>query len=221
MIEDISLKLRYLSLSLVILTALLLSKLRTHRKKSGSKQIIVPYIPFSHYEIGKAFVELRIHKLLLEAFEEVGPYFQLRGPNKSIIVADIDIIKDVLSDREVLKPAKLYSMFRFIHGGDNDILTSEGKFHRLSRKNMSHAFSSNHIRRMREVSLRHTDSFVHNQLEKYRDSGKSFDISEEMLSLTFDVIMEAAFQYKMPSDEKEKFLEEVDIVLKECKSICS
>lgn len=197
---------------------------RATREKDPDKQKLklnVPLCPFGYYETIKAFVGCRFHSLLESAFKEVGPCFQIKFGLDSgvVVVGDVDIIRDVLGDRNAKKPTKFYSYLRFIHGEKNDILSSdEGDFHAKSRKGMAHAFSSKHIRRMREVSVRHTDQFIQNTLGKYKESGESFDISNEMLSLTFDIILEAAFQYHMANDVKKQFLEELEINLKECKS---
>lgn len=198
-----------IGISIAILLYKVLSKARVESKRK------IPYSPYGYIETIKAFVQLQPHKMLYNSSKIVGPIFQLPGPDKMVCVADIDIIRDVLTDRSVRKPIQ-YESFRFASGSTNDIFTSDGSFHTKSRKAMAHAFSSNHIKRMKEVSIHHTELFVKNRLSQITESGEPFDIRTEMISLTFDIIVDAAFQYRMPIDEKSKFLSEMQLLLIEC-----
>lgn len=132
-----------------------------------------------------------------------------------MFVGDIDIVRDVLNDRSAQKTNR-YKDFLLAHGEQNDIFTTNDvSFHSSSRKAMSHAFSSKHIKRMKDISIHHTELFVKNRLEKQQLTESVLDISAEMICLTLDIILDAAFQYKMPPDEKKQFLHESEIILKE------
>jgi len=208
---------RYALFTTALFLILLIVRSSWNKNKSKSKTI-VPQSPFTFLETVKQFSGLKGHKMLQQCMKEVGPIFRLPGDRNLVCVGDIDIIRDVLGDRNVQKTSE-YKTLRFIHGGQNDILTSEGSYHTFARKGMAYAFSSNHIKRMREVSIKHTDKFIHKINNKLNDNdvkNESFNISTEMLSLTFDIILEAAFQYEMSHEEKEQFLEEIELVLKEC-----
>ena len=48
---------------------------------------------------------------------------------------------------------------------------------------------------MNNVCDKHVNKLIENSLEHFVDEGTSFDPSEEMVQLTFDLIMVSAFEY--------------------------
>ncbi|KAL3898175.1 MAG: hypothetical protein SGARI_006740 [Bacillariaceae sp.] len=80
---------------------------------------------------------------------------------------------------------------------------------------MAPAFANNHIQRMNQTVARKTDEFIDNYLEPRAAKGEPIELPEAMMNLTFDIIMEAAFEYDMATGERKALLEALEITMRE------
>uniref|UniRef100_A0A7S2V5X3 Cytochrome P450 n=1 Tax=Fibrocapsa japonica TaxID=94617 RepID=A0A7S2V5X3_9STRA len=68
---------------------------------------------------------------------------------------------------------------------------------------------------MKKVSVEQAKLWIEQRLTPFVESGRSFDVAKEMVGLTMSIICEAAFEYQMDQKEKDDFLFELELVLKE------
>lgn len=119
---------------------------------------------------------------------------------------DIEVCKQVLTDRSATK-SEQYKKYRLGHDGGDDIFTSDGLFWKHSRRAMSHAFSAEHVRRMNQVVIEKTEDLINEKLDHLAASTNgSFDLCNEMMSLTLSVLCKASFDYNITKDEQNHFL---------------
>ena len=67
---------------------------------------------------------------------------------------------------------------------------------------LSYSFSSSEVNRMNRICADQVNSWIHERLQLSVEKNEAFDPSEEMTSITFNTILEAAFEYPKISYEK-------------------
>jgi cytochrome P450 len=133
------------------------------------------------------------------------------------VVSDPKVAHEILRDPLTTKPEQLYRQFEDTMG-TKSILTSNGEFWHSRRKGMAPAFSSKHIKRMNKVSSEKADEWIQTRLSKFVDNDQAFDVGKEMISITLSAITETAFEYHMSDEEKQSFVHELGLSLKEFSS---
>ena len=68
---------------------------------------------------------------------------------------------------------------------------------------------------MTQVALTKTEKWIQDVLIPCIEEGKSFDVSKEMLSITLDAICKTAFEYDISATEKDDFVNNSELILKE------
>jgi len=198
------------ALLLLLFTLTLLSLKVDFRKRAQP-----PQSPYSLLTTIREASSGRFHLLILNAAKNVGSIFTVQFFLKKItIVSDADICREILCDRSQVKTAN-YAILRTVHGQQNDVLTSHGSCWYHARKAIAPAFSSRHIKKMNSVAIKHTNKFISNKLDHIVEEGLAFDVGNEMISLTLDIICETAFEYHIDEEEKYTFLTEFHIILDE------
>lgn len=204
--------------SLAILMASLLFKWLTKVQNRNSRYDNPPFLTTGALHGLRIFYskERPFTETLLELSRKFGyKSFQVQLPHiNAFFTADFDVCKEILYDRSALK-ADVYKYYKILHDGGDDIFTSEGSFWRHSRKGMAPAFTSAHIRRMNETVVERVEDFIDKRLNTFARTGESFDIGNELVSLTLSIICKAAFDYEITHEEESYFLEEIEIGLDE------
>jgi len=135
------------------------------------------------------------------------------------IVGDVPTMRAILQDPKSDKPRDIYQPFEDAIGRPNLFSRStEDPILKSTRKCIFKAFSPKDVKRMNVVCDKYVNNWIKNDLEKFIDEKKSFDPSEEMVKLTFDLIMESAFEYptsNQTKDERSFFLNNLEKVLVE------
>jgi len=131
-----------------------------------------------------------------------------------VLTNDVHLIRQVFQDKDATKPTT-YNIVKVAHNGGDDILTSNGAFWKHSRKAMSKAFSSSHLKLMTKTVKRITENFIEFRLDPMAEKGESIDIGKELIDLTMTIISEAAFEYDMSDDEKEAITNGFTLTLRE------
>ena len=157
---------------------------------------------------------------LLKTAKEIKSYvFRLRihqalGCPMFVVVAEPNLAREVYMDPLSFRPEKLYKAFEGVALSPS-IFTRNGKFWHSRRKGMAPAFSSKHIKRMNKVASGKAEEWIKTKLETFVKKDEAFDVGKEMISITLSTISEAAFEYDMSDDEKEMFVEELELCLRE------
>ena len=94
------------------------------------------------------------------------------------------------------------------------LVTNHTKQH-VRRKGVAPAFSNRHVRRMNQVALEKTEKWIRDVLIPCTEKGISFDISKEMISITLEAICKTAFEYDISEIEKQNFVSNLELQLKE------
>ena len=68
---------------------------------------------------------------------------------------------------------------------------------------------------MNQVALEKTEKWIQDVLIPCTKAGKSFDVSKEMISITLDAICKTAFEYEVSEIEKDNFVNNLELQLKE------
>lgn len=185
------------------------------RTKEGHASHYPPYLPISYIHILRTLSAGQLPQSMLKWARVYScNIYSLRMlfiGARFIVVGDANVMRKVLTHESISKPW-VYKVTTSIHNGGTNFFVENGERWYHARKSIMHAFSSHHIRRMRNVTLEKVDKFM-----KKLDTNlsKSFDVGKEMINLTLEVICDAAFEYKMSESEQEEFLTELEIVLKE------
>lgn len=135
-------------------------------------------------------------------------------PRGAYFVGCPDAAREVLLDKKSDKDRLTYSVFDSITGQASIFSRTSGPKWHNSRKNLAHSFSSHEITRMRCICTKHLDRWIENKLEPCIKNNESFDPSEEMWRITFQVILETAFEYT-DTDDNDFFLHHLEVALKE------
>jgi len=135
------------------------------------------------------------------------------------VVGDIPTLRAILVDPKSDKPPSIFQRYDLITA--NPTIFTRSTKHAMwksVRKSVAKAFSSKEIKRMNSVCDKYVKKWINEDLEMFIRDGKSFDPSSEMVNLTFNVIMESAFEYPSNSSnrlERELFLENISKCLME------
>jgi len=181
-------------------------------KGSKKSSNLPPLVNTGSIETLRRFASSDVPFELLRWAKESGAVFRLQLPSLGTVFVsgDLSLTKKILSDRESYKPQKIYGR-GFI---SESMFSSEGFRWKHVRKSVAHAFAPNHIRRMAQVSMKKTTDFMTLKLDLIVDNKDSFDLCYEMLSLTFSIICEAAFEYDVNREEMDQFLKDVNNMFK-------
>lgn len=184
----------------------------------GEKYATPPFVKTGYIETLNAISSNLFPSYLLQWQKDLGNTFQVnliheRHHPMIVVTGDIDLCREVLNDKGSFKTA-LYDVYKLVHDEGDDLFTSEGAYWKHSRKSISPAFSSNHVKRMNDVVVTETEQFK-KKLDVFALKGESFDAGKEMIRLTLNVITQASFQYDLSTEEAEIFNHELEIVLKE------
>mmetsp|Transcript_9212 Transcript_9212/g.10686 ORF Transcript_9212/g.10686 Transcript_9212/m.10686 type:complete len:517 (+) Transcript_9212:2-1552(+) len=142
---------------------------------------------------------------------------------KFVVITDPRVARKFLTDSLTVKPEKIYARFKPLHDRRIDtMLIANGHRWFHARKAMNVAFSSSHIKRMRNVTVTKVEEFMKklDKLEQQNKDGEGggagcFDVGKEMVGLTLKVICDAAFQYQMSDEEQEEFVKDLVLAMKE------
>ena len=93
------------------------------------------------------------------------------------------------------------------------MFTSNGNRWHAKRKAVATAFSSRHIKRMHRVAMEKTEEWIKDNLMGV--TTESFDVSKEMLGIVLSSLSQTAFEYDMSTEEKQMFLDELKLAIKE------
>ncbi len=133
-----------------------------------------------------------------------------------IVVGEPKLARQVLTDPLSIKPPEIYgSLAQGLNNGTQSMFTSNGDFWHSRRRGMAPAFSAKHIKRMNAVAEKKVDEWIKTRLLKFIENDQAFDVSKEMIRVVFDAIIETGFEYQISVVEREEFLYELDLALKE------
>jgi cytochrome P450 len=138
---------------------------------------------------------------------------RLTGCPMFIIVGDPKLAREIYLDPLTTKPV-MYKAFDGVTLKPS-IATQNGKPWHSRRKGMAPAFSSKQVKRMNNVASDKAVEWIETRLKKFIENDEAFDVGKEMIGITLSTISEAAFEYDMTDHEKEMFVEELDLCLKE------
>ncbi|KAL3911045.1 MAG: hypothetical protein SGILL_007438 [Bacillariaceae sp.] len=155
-------------------------------------------------------------EFLRQCAKDTGSYtFRLSlpipGTPMYVATGDSALARGVLTDPKTNKP-KTYEEFEPVAPS---IFTRNGSFWHVRRKGHAPAFSVNHVKRMNQVALECTDQWIKEKLIPWTKQGKSFDVAEEMISITLSAICKTAFEYDISEQEKKDFTRNSGDVFKE------
>lgn len=196
----------------IFITILLRYRLQ---KRNGSKSA-PPFAPEGLIETTLSLSRKDAPEFMVRNAIKLGDFYQIRLPipgPMNVVVSNLDLYRRILNDRTSIKP-DLYKTFQIRENCD-DIFTSEGAHWAHSRKAISSAFSSVHIKRMSSILSQVTDEWISDFLTPLTESGDDFDVNNAMLHLTLSIINKVAFEYEISKSEREEFLVEIEIVLRE------
>jgi len=195
-----------------VLLIAIINQLINKRKPNGCS---CPIAQSSYLQNIKEMSKEQFPLFLIEmANKSASNTYFLRFPIPSgglYVVGDPPTMRAILQDSESDKPAFMYESINTIVGNSN-IASYSTKHPMLKavRKCVLKSFSAREIMRMNDVCDKHVNKWIENDLEHYITEGKSFDPSEEMVKLTFDLIMESAFEYTNESGERDIFMENLE-----------
>ena len=133
------------------------------------------------------------------------------------VVGDPKVAREILRDPLSTKPKQIYKHFEDTIGAKS-MASSNGEYWHSRRKGMAPAFSSKHIKRMNKVVCEKSDEWIQTRLSKLVDNDEAFDVGKEMISITLSAITETAFEYHMNDEEKQSFVHELGLSLREFSS---
>ena len=185
----------------------------------------LPTLPITSWEFLSTLIRGEIGTALLgwyrEHQDDLGDVFQINSPTSIfrkevfVAVANPRIARKMLNDPKAIKPEEIYGRFKLLHDKNlTNMFVANGHRWAHARKSLNVAFSSSHVKRMRDVTVNKVEDFMR-KLDKLERSGKSFDVGKELVGLTLKVICDAAFQYEMDDDEVEQFTTNLYLTMKE------
>jgi pentalenene oxygenase len=122
-----------------------------------------------------------------------------------VIVNDHRTARIVLDDPLSTKWAVAYQFFDLVVGGDN-LLAAEGARAKHPRKATAMMFSPENVKSMADIMISVVDEWMVRVLEPtYVSTGEALNVASEMMKLTSDIILQAAFDYKLTDEERESF----------------
>jgi cytochrome P450 len=203
--------------SVTILGSLAIYYNRSKHQKEFGKLPLLKNI--NYYETVKALSSKELPYKFLQWSKETGDTFEMKIPFSPypmfVVSGELNLCRKILTDKTSERHFGL-DVFKIIHDGGDDILTSEGSYWKHSRKFIAPAFASKHIKRMNGVSTQRTESLI-KKLDMIVEKGESLDICDEFLHLTLSIIGEAAFEYELSLEDRNMFLSELHIVFTEAR----
>ena len=138
-------------------------------------------------------------------------------PGGAYAVANPTAMRAIFTDKKTDKPKEIYAHFNIALGGENVFSSANTKEWKAARKCLNLAFNASEVSRMNRICTEQVNSWIQNRLEPLIRKNEAFDPSAEMVKMTFNTILEAAFEYpEMPDDKEYKdFMHQLDITLKE------
>lgn len=142
---------------------------------------------------------------------------RLPMPGGVYVVGDASAMREILLDKASNKPASVYQPFADLSGHANILTRSTlDPIVKAVRKGIAPAFSSKEIRRMNSICTRHVQQWMQSTLDPLIEkNGGLFDPSIEMIAMTFNAIMESAFEYHPSEEERDAFLHNLEETLRE------
>lgn len=191
--------------------------------KDGKKKYMEPpFTKHGYIATMKGLLAKNMPDYILQWARESGQTFRLRIPFSRypmvVVTGDLHLCREILNDRSSLKsPGGLKSFkVHVVKEYCDDIITSEGAYHKHSRKHISPAFATKHIKRMLATATEKTNELV-NTLDNVAEKGESFDVGTAMIHVTIQVVCEAAFGYPITFEERNLLADDVGAMLKEGK----
>jgi hypothetical protein len=135
--------------------------------------------------------------------------------NYCCLIVDTELSRDILNDKTTIKAEGISKTFDRVTDGVSLFFTSNDDRYFHARKAMAPAFANNQIQRMNRIVAKKTDEWIENYLEPRVTKGQPIELPQAMIDITFNIIMEAAFDYEMAPSEREALLEALDITLRE------
>jgi len=137
-------------------------------------------------------------------------------PGGAYLVGDPAAMRVIFTDKTTDKPREMYAAFDNVAGSASVFTRSNTKEWKSARKCLSYAFNSSEVSRMNNICTNQVNSWIHDRLEPSIENNGTFDPSKEMAFITFNTILEAAFEYPKISDEEyENFMYHLEISLRE------
>ncbi|MEM7799557.1 MAG: cytochrome P450 [Chloroflexota bacterium] len=137
---------------------------------------------------------------ITELHKTYGPLIEVKlGPRTTYFINDADLIKQILQDnnRNYVKQP-LNSVENPLMG--KGLLTSEGDFWRRQRRLAQPAFHRQQIDGFAKTMASATHKRL-NGWEKWAKSGRSFDLADEMMMLTLDIVTRTLFGNALTNEE--------------------
>lgn len=132
-----------------------------------------------------------------------------------VAVGEIDLAKEILKDATTKKCEEMYSSLASLVHDRPNILTSEGKAWKHSRKGISPAFATAHLDRMHKACRDKTEEWIKKRLNPMIRDGGDIDIAHEFLLLTTSIICKSAFEYRIKSAEAEQVIADLEVATTE------
>jgi cytochrome P450 len=209
--------------AVTVVTVYLVSKYLSN--SNGKDFVAPPLLPVSMIDIIKAQVNSQLPQSILRWSRKynIGDVFTLNLPkklfaNKPVLIANSDLARRIFLDASSYKPVGLYSRSAAVH--DRNVVNffmSTGKRWSHARKAMAPAFSSFHIKRMKNVAINKINEFMKrlDDPSTLEIGSENFDPGKEMVNMTLQIICDAAFEYRMDEREQHDFLMNMELALKE------
>jgi len=192
---------------------LLILAVRKRQQRNGA--LYPPYAPGTTREtIQMASGGEGVWWYLRVAKELKTQVFRLSLPSSApmvVVVGEVETARNVLTDPLSKRPP----YYKFLRtggaGGPPTMLSTNDDVWHSKRKSCAPAFSSNQIKRMNKVTMEKTNNWIDQELLPMIEAGTSFNVAEEMINITLDVISETAFEYKMSPEEKSMYRSELEL----------
>ena len=195
---------------------------RKKLKSDDNQKNPLPEAPYSVTEIiqelsgsNYPWFLLNIAKTLNSVIFRYANMEYLIGCKLAVVIGDGKTVHKILSDPLSFKPRNIYGAFDSITVGYSTMFSSNGEIWHSKRKGMSPAFSSKHLKRMKEVAIQKVEEWIDARLPKFIENEEAFDVGEEMLGITLSAVSETAFEYVMTEEEKKEYAHELDLSLME------
>lgn len=196
----------------IIIPVIVWSNIINITKAKGQRP---PLAPFGMFECIRFMTSEEQPWFPLRAKETMGGMtdtFILPLPRRPVMTGDATLAREILMDPLSIKP-KTYQEFEPF--GIGSIFTRNGSYWHVRRKGVAPSFSNRHVKRMNQVALDQTEKWIKEKLLKWTESGQTFDVAEEMISITLEAICKTAFEYEISDEEKHDFVSNSELVLKE------
>lgn len=169
-----------------------------------------PVAPFGIFECVHKMTSDQQPWFPLEAKKAMGntDTFVLPLPRRPVMTGDYALAREILMDPLSTKPRTYLEMEPL---GVGSIFTRNGAFWHARRKGAAPAFSNHHIKRMKQIALEITEKWIRDVLLPCAREGRSFDVGKEMISISLEAICITAFEYEISDEEKNVFVENLEL----------